>query len=81
MFSNFDFAESIKVIKRHLHANNVSISYDPDDDLELCELGATMYLSTTRYSSLGGIRKKFLILMVLGLGAASADERRSTGIN
>ncbi|KAI5647996.1 hypothetical protein M9H77_34001 [Catharanthus roseus] len=78
-----------KVMKRHLRANDVSISYNSDDDLELCEPGAITYPSTIRYSSLGGIRKEFLILIGLGLRAASTDMPiyprkdgcRSTGIN
>ncbi|KAI5667281.1 hypothetical protein M9H77_17134 [Catharanthus roseus] len=75
LFSNVDSAELIKVMKRHLRANDVSISYDPDDDSELCESGAFMYPSTICYSSLGSIRKEFFVPTWLGLRAASANER------
>lgn len=37
LFLNVYSAESIKVMKRYLRANNVSISYDLEDDSELCE--------------------------------------------
>lgn len=34
-----------------------------------------MYLSTIRYSNLGGTRKEFLMPIGLGLRAVSADKR------
>lgn len=74
LFPNVDSIESVNVMKRHLRANDVSISYDPDDDSELCELGAVMYPFTIRYCHLGNITKEFMPIR-LGIGAASADER------
>lgn len=76
MFLNVDSEESVKVMKRHLRANNVSISYDLDGDPELCEPRAIMYHATIHHSSLGGIRKEFLIPIGLCLRAASANEER-----
>lgn len=68
MFLNVDSAESVKVMKRHLRVNDVSLSYDPNDDLELCEPGAIIYPSTIHYSNLESIRKEFLMLIGLSLG-------------
>lgn len=75
LFLNIEISESVNIIKKHLWASDVSISYNPSDDSELCEPGAVMHPSTLRYNKLISIKNEFHILIQISILADIANDR------